>query len=239
MNEESMLNHYLRLISHEIRTPLSVISGSLGLLKRSHEKDRELYMSYIEYGIKKLESVLEATNNIRWINIGEYKFENSTINIDKLVDEIEKEVNFQFSTQFASWKLSISHNVEGADKIIYDHYTLKSLLAILCANIVSFGNSRYIHFDFKKKDESTLQIGITDPECNIGQEQISSILNQDFSSDSLFNKRILTEPRLIHHILFNEFVNIINCEVSTESYLGNGVKIILAFPLQNSGIKSH
>jgi K+-sensing histidine kinase KdpD len=235
MNEESVLSHYMELISHEIRTPLSIISGSVGLLKQSHEKDRKLYLNYIEYGIMKLEDILETTNNIKWLNIGEFEFEKCIINTDNLVNEVEKDVNMHFQFHNSSWSLSISHNVERDLSISHDYYSLKNLLAILCGNIVSISNSTNIHFRFSKYQENSIQIIISDKDGNIHKNHLSSISYPHYESTSMFNKKILTEPRLIYQILFHELVKITNCKISTTEELHHGIKIILTLPSLSNG----
>lgn len=193
LEKEKELNElktkFLSLVSHEFKTPLSGILSSATLIGKYKEAEqqskREKHLNTIKSKVKYLNSILNDFLSIDRIESGQVNYNFSTINLQKVFDEVIYETEMMLK---AGQKVVCTTDVSNLE-IEFDEKVLELTLFNLIHNAVKYSNKNTTVTIVITPEEEALVIHVIDQGIGIPADEQKYIFNRYFrAKNALLNQ---------------------------------------------------
>jgi len=193
LEKEKELNElktkFLSLVSHEFKTPLSGILSSATLIGKYKEAEqqtkREKHLNTIKSKVKYLNSILNDFLSIDRIESGQVNYNFSTINLQKVFDEVIYETEMMLK---AGQKVVCTTDVSNLE-IEFDEKVLELTLFNLIHNAVKYSNENTTVTIVITPEEEALVIHVIDQGIGIPADEQKYIFNRYFrAKNALLNQ---------------------------------------------------
>ncbi|MBB5637165.1 signal transduction histidine kinase/CheY-like chemotaxis protein [Pedobacter cryoconitis] len=218
-------------MSHEIRNPLTAIKGFLYIFSRTNLSPRQKEMlGSITLSSDMLLLTLNDTLDAAKMESNEFKINAEPFNADYALKEVIESMEFSAAKK----KLAIGYNFEGNKEAVLsgDSFRLKQIMVNLLSNAIKYTNTGGITVNAKLinvKQETRLEIGITDTGMGISTEQQANLFSKYYQTNSAKGK---TGTGLGLYIC-KQMVELQKGEISVESKAGEGSTFKFYIPYQD------
>ncbi|WP_077399364.1 sensor histidine kinase [Cellulophaga omnivescoria] len=184
-SSDKLKSAFLANISHEIGTPMYGILGSTDFLKELHKKDKESqeYLQLIEDNGNKLLAIIEDIVNISKIESGLVTLNNSTFNINNLINSV-----FTAANSIAKTKgIQIKNNnlISNNEALVHtDKEKLTTVLKHLLNNAIKYTEQGTITLRCYYKNFDTIEFSIKDTGIGIPKDKLSAIFKAFYQVDT-------------------------------------------------------
>ncbi|MCF6268331.1 MAG: ATP-binding protein [Melioribacteraceae bacterium] len=211
--------------SHELRTPLSVIKGTLEVLVRKPRKEEE-YKEKINYCISEIDNMSERVDQLLLLA----RFDKANISLRK---ETMPVLSLIDNAIYRHRKLIEEKNIhiliedESQAKVETDPYYVDMILE----NIIS-NSAKYSHRDgaikiITLKENGKVIIEVTDYGVGIKEEDLESVFNPFFRSNSLNHKHIAGSGLGLS--IVKKASEVLKIKVKLQNHSENGIKAQIFF----------
>jgi len=176
-------NELITSIAHDLRTPLTSIIGYLDLVS-SKKQDQETQMKYIGIAYnksKRLEKLIEDLFTFTKFNFGEVKGNYAEVDMVKLMNQLVDEFYPSFEEYHLEYEFVTTHS---SAVITADGNLLARAFANLISNAIKYGKDGKSILINLQKDESGIQISITNYGVVISPEDVSRIFQRFYRVES-------------------------------------------------------
>lgn len=203
--------------AHELRTPLTIIQGEIeGAIDGVVTLSKERLISLLEE-VERLKKMVFDLEDLYKIQKKVRKINKKEVNLSNLLEEIER----TFSEFFIKNKnVKLIFNVSKDLKFYSDEDLLKQMLFNLISNAIKATDMGLIKVTIKKEDQ--IIFIIEDTGKGIKEEDLPYIFDPFFGN---------TDGLGVGLAIVKEIVNILGGDISVESQLNKGTKIIVKIPL--------
>ena len=195
LNEEkSFKNKFLASISHDLKTPISGVIGLLELFKKENlsYEQREL-LTTISSSMTHLDRLVGDVFDLSKIEYGEFKIENSSFDLDELINNIERVYLEKFIVKNVEFQIIKSPKVP--NKLIGDYNRVIQILTNLVDNAYKYTNEGKVVFeinlDYRRAKNVRLKFSVKDTgigfekQSNTQFESFKKLHNQDINGSGL------------------------------------------------------
>lgn len=203
--------------AHELRTPLTIIQGEIeGAIDGVVTLSKERLISLLEE-VERLKKMVFELEDLYKIQKKVRKINKKEVNLSNLLEEIER----TFSEFFIKNKnVKLIFNVSKDLKFYSDEDLLKQMLFNLISNAIKATDMGLIKVTIKKEEQ--IIFIIEDTGKGIKEEDLPYIFDPFFGN---------TDGLGVGLAIVKEIVNILGGDISVESQLNKGTKIIVKIPL--------
>jgi signal transduction histidine kinase len=211
--------------SHELRTPLSVIKGTLEVLVRKPRKQDE-YENQINYCISEIDHMSERVDQLLLLA----RFEKSNISLRKqnltLISLIDNAIH-RHRKIIEEKNIKIIIEDEENLEVITDPYYADMIIENIVSNAVKYSSKdgKVTIKTFKKNNKVVVEI--IDNGMGIKNEDLDSVFNPFFRSDSLSHKEI--QGSGLGLSIVKKASEVLGVKVKLENQTEGGIKAILIF----------
>lgn len=166
-------------ISHEIRTPLNSIIGLADLLMQEKNLNEVMVenLRSIKFSSNHLLGIINDVLDYSKLEAGKIHFEKTAFNLEQLVNETQKSVEFRALEKGIPIKVLIHHNAPRT--IVSDPGRLRQILLNLLSNAIKFTSEGHIDLHVKLMERSgencRIKFSVSDTGIGIPEEKCQSI----------------------------------------------------------------
>ncbi|MBE8724657.1 sensor histidine kinase [Flavobacterium hungaricum] len=211
--------------SHELRTPLTVIKGTLEVLIRKPRDNKE-YEEKINYCINEVDHLNSLVDQLLLMA----RFENEKQNINKenvYLNAAILDVLTLNSEKIKAGNLKVVLNAKEEFSIYSDNYLVVTILRNIISNAVKYSNKEGEIVISIFREENKINCTISDQGIGIAKEDLESILNPFFRSDSLNHSEI--KGTGLGLFIVKRMTDLLQIKFKIESEIGKGTKASLVF----------
>ncbi len=204
-------NHFMLLVNHELKTPLTAISSYLQMLKECKlDVEMQTYVSGLEKGYTRLDSLVKDTLLLVSAETGQYKVKKEKVDLDSLLVKIKAEMKERMLQKNQMWIQS------KAGQIVSDRFILETCLRELIDNAVKYGreNSNIV-IDVSER------ISVTNEGNSIPEDKIQNLTKAFFIDEDIMNHSQGTGLGLS---LTNAFLKLLGSSLKIEN-VPSGVEV--------------
>ena len=172
---------FISSVSHEIRTPLNAIIGLVDLLsqdKALNEQQAE-NLSSLKFSSNHLLGIINDVLDFSKLEAGKINLDKADFNLEQLVNETSRAIEFKASEKGVPIKVRINPNVP--QTVIGDAGRLRQVLLNLLGNAVKFTSEGHIDVYVKMLERSgqncRLRFSVSDTGIGIPEEKRQSIFD--------------------------------------------------------------
>ena len=231
LSKEKELNElksrFVSMASHEFRTPLTSILSSaaiIGKYDQSHQQEnREKHIKRIKSAVTNLTGILNDFLSLSKLEEGLVELQLQKLNLDHLCQEV-----IIATEGLRKGKQNIIHTVHGDDpQIIVDERILKNILFNLISNAIKYSDKDIqCHLYFEKNN---FTIKIVDQGIGIPLEDQKYLFSRFFRAGNVTN----IQGTGLGLSIVQEYVEILNGEISFESVHEKGTTFTVSIPYSN------
>ena len=221
---------FLSNMSHEIRNPINAVVGMTNLLYDTPLNEVQLdYLDTIKYASEILLSLISDVLDINKIEAGQLNYEESEVDLVKLVNSLTKTFSFKSQNQM----LEIKSDVLGS----FDHFVLSDktfisqILMNLVGNAVKFTERGFVVLGLKLLEDSSegylVEFKIMDTGIGIDKDKLASVFESFRQADNQI--KLKYGGTGLGLSITRELVQRLGGEISVESEMGQGSTFILSF----------
>lgn len=211
--------------SHELRTPLTVIKGTLEVLIRKPRDSKE-YEEKINYCINEVDHLNSLVDQLLLMA----RFENQKQNINRekiylnavILDGLQLN-----SEKIKTGNLNIIFDAKEEFSIYSDNYLVVTILRNIISNAVKYSNNEGEILISLFKEKNKIICTVSDNGIGIAKEDLESILNPFFRSDSLNHSEI--KGTGLGLFIVKRMTDLLQIKFKIESEIGKGTKVLLVF----------
>ncbi len=188
LESDRLKSSFLANLSHEIRTPLNVITGFLDVLKSDdlQSEEREVYMDLLKENSERILGTLNDIIEISKIEAGQVKMEKSQINLNEIIDYLEK--LYEKPAKDKGLVLYCSKALTSRESLIYtDRIKLVSVYSNLLKNSIKYTNSGSVAFGYEYSMGS-LTFFVEDTGIGIEPQQQEMVFNRFVQAEHSINR---------------------------------------------------
>lgn len=211
--------------SHELRTPLSVIKGTLEVLVRKPRREEE-YKEKINYCVSEIDNMSERVDQLLLLA----RFDKANISLRKqtmpalsLIDD----AIHRHRKMIVEKNIQITIEDEIQAKVNTDPYYVDMILDNIISNAVKYSEKDGKVIVRTLKDNEKVIIEIIDYGVGIKEEDLESVFNPFFRSDSLNHKHISGSGLGLS--IVKKASEVLGIEVKLENHSNKGIKARIIF----------
>jgi signal transduction histidine kinase len=211
--------------SHELRTPLTVIKGTLEVLIRKPRNNKE-YEDKINYCIKEVDHLNILVDQLLLMA----RFENQKLNINKenvYLNAVILDVLTLNSEKINSAKIDVTFEAKEDFYIYSDNYLLVTIIRNIISNAIKYSNEKGKVLIELKKENDIINCTISDQGIGIAKEDLESILNPFFRSESSLHSEV--KGTGLGLSIVKRMTELLHIKFKIESEIGVGTTVILTF----------
>lgn len=219
--------------SHELRTPLTVIKGTLEVLIRKPRDSKE-YEEKINYCINEVDHLNSLVDQLLLMA----RFENQKQNIHKeniYLNAAILDVLTLNSEKIKSGRINVILDAAEEFYIYSDNYLVVTILRNIISNAVKYSNNDSEIKISLSREKNKIVCNISDHGIGIAKEDLESILNPFFRSDSLNHSEI--KGTGLGLFIVKRMTDLLQIKFKIESEIGKGTKVLLAFDEYENSLK--
>lgn len=219
--------------SHELRTPLTVIKGTLEVLVRKPRDNKE-YEEKINYCINEVDHLNSLIDQLLLMA----RFENQKQNINSEVvylNAVILDVLTLNAERITSRNINVIVDAPEEFYTFSDHYLVVTIFRNIISNAVKYSNNdSEIKISLYRENHKII-CTISDQGIGIAKEDLDSILNPFFRSDSLNHAEI--KGTGLGLFIVKRMTNLLQIKFKIESEIGKGTKVLLSFDEYEDSLK--
>jgi signal transduction histidine kinase/ActR/RegA family two-component response regulator len=224
-------------MGHELRTPMNSVLGFLTLIENGLFENEEELKEFSHSAKLSAESLLGLINDvveIAKIQEGSVEIVKDEFNLDEIIDRITSELSPHLKQNNLKLTTEIADNVP--NRIISDQSKYYQLLINLLRNAIQVSESGIISLkvSLKTNDSGNTELVTTveDTGKGIPDAELQKLLssNTGMKNDSKITANVL------HIMICNELVALLEGELSATSEIGKGTNFSFSFELETSDL---
>jgi len=211
--------------SHELRTPLSVIKGTLEVLVRKPRREEE-YKEKINYCISEIDSMSERVDQLLLLA----RFDKANILLRKeslpAISLIDNAIH-RHRKLIEEKNIHIVIDDEANAEVVTDPYYVDMIMENIISNALKYsppGGKVEIR---TRRENGHVVIEVLDYGGGIKEEDLESVFNPFFRSDSLNHKHISGSGLGLS--IVKKASEVLSVEVKLENHPGKGLKVKIIF----------
>ncbi len=219
--------------SHELRTPLTVIKGTLEVLIRKPRDSKE-YEEKINYCINEVDHLNSLVDQLLLMA----RFENQKQNISKeniYLNAAVLDVLTLNSEKIKSRELNVILEASEEFYIYSDNYLVVTILRNIISNAIKYSNKNTQIVIALARKENKITCTVSDQGIGIAKEDLESILNPFFRSDSLNHSEI--KGTGLGLFIVKRMTDLLQIKFKIESEISKGTKVLLVFDEYDNSLK--
>ena len=186
---------FLSNMSHEIRTPLNVILGLSDILKRSDNKDPDLFIKNvdgIDFSAKNLLSIVNDILDFSKIEAGKLSIQAYDFNVKEVITSLTD--GFAIKAQEKGVQVITQIDEHLPDFVVGDQYRLNQILTNLIGNALKFTEEGAIHVLIKEDVSDPMQpklyFEVKDTGIGISEDKLARIFDSFYQVEGAENSKI-------------------------------------------------
>ncbi|MEN2399492.1 HAMP domain-containing sensor histidine kinase [Flavobacterium sp. MC2016-06] len=211
--------------SHELRTPLTVIKGTLEVLIRKPRDNKE-YEEKIAYCINEVDHLNTLVDQLLLMA----RFENQKQNIvtePVYLNAVILDVITLISDKINKHKINVIFDAKEEFYIHSDNYLVVTILRNIIFNAVKYSNDNSEISIGLLREKGKISCTISDHGIGIAEEDLVSILNPFFRSNSLHHSEI--KGTGLGLSIVKRFTDLLHIKFKIDSKIGVGTTVTLGF----------
>ncbi|AWK05969.1 two-component sensor histidine kinase [Flavobacterium crocinum] len=219
--------------SHELRTPLTVIKGTLEVLIRKPRDNKE-YEEKINYCINEVDHLNSLVDQLLMMA----RFENQKQNIRQenvYLNAIVLDVLTLNSEKIKTKKLNVILDATEEFNIYSDNYLIVTILRNIISNAIKYSKDQTEVKISLSRENNKINCVVLDQGIGIAKEDLESILNPFFRSDSLNHSEI--KGTGLGLFIVKRMTDLLQVKFKIESEIGKGTKVLLVFNEFDNSLK--
>lgn len=219
--------------SHELRTPLTVIKGTLEVLIRKPRDSKE-YEEKINYCINEVDHLNSLVDQLLMMA----RFENQKQNIRQenvYLNAIVLDVLTLNSEKIKTKKLNVILDATEEFNIYSDNYLIVTILRNIISNAIKYSKDLTEVKISLSRENNKINCVVLDQGIGIAKEDLESILNPFFRSDSLNHSEI--KGTGLGLFIVKRMTDLLQVKFKIESEIGTGTKVLLVFNEFDNSLK--
>ncbi len=232
---ERMKTEFLANISHEMRSPLTPIKGYAGMLRTRKVNDTKVkvFASEIEYGVNKLQRVVDQLVNFATIAAGRLELHEEEVKVREVLDDLVERWRERAGTE-----LLIQRRIaRGVTTVMVDRHYLDQSLDELVDNAVKYSpeSPRVLVTAGQVEVRGTpmIEIAVADHGEGIAPDRLDSIFDDFTQGDASATRRF--GGLGLGLALVSRIVRAHGGELEVTSTLGRGTRAAVRLPLDGVG----
>jgi len=232
---------FLSNMSHEIRTPLNVILGLADIVKKSDNKDEELFrknLEGIDFSARSLLSIVNDILDFSKIEAGKLSIQSYDYNLKKVVNSLSDGFKTKSNEKGVDLYTEIDHKIP--DIVVGDQYRLIQILTNLIGNAIKFTNEGEIRviatYIRTSNNEQKIHFEVKDTGIGIPEDQLENIFNSFYQVEG--KKSIKSIGTGLGLAITKELIQLQNGELTATSTEGKGSSFCFTLPLVKSKLQS-
>jgi len=224
-------DQFISIAAHELKTPLTSIHGFSQLLQNravaeSKEK-RNKYLNIMDHETKRLAKLVTDILDLSRVDLGTLKLALEEVNVNELMENMEKELNVQMKEKGLQSEYDIEKNLP---KIVTDTERLTEILINVINNAVKYTPKGKITVKVFREKEN-VHFMVKDTGIGIAKENQQYIFNRFYQVDSSYTRSAGGVGLGLS--LCQEFVNALGGRIWFNSELGKGSEFHFTLPIKN------
>lgn len=217
-------SRFVSMASHEFRTPLSTILSSVSLIEKYVEMDQPSkgirHVEKVKLAVGTLTGILNDFLSLSKIEEGKIQTEFSLVEIDKLLESVQNELESILKGRQV--------NVKGSTdvKLVTDGRILKNILFNLLSNAVKYSDPNSEIDCLVKQTEDAVHITVKDQGMGIPEADQQYIFTRFFRAENAIN----IQGTGLGLNIVKRYVDLLGGEISFESTEGIGTTFLMRLP---------
>jgi len=212
---------FIANMSHEIRTPLNGILGMTSILKETFEEfagEEEMQIfNVIDFSSNRLIRTIDMILNISRLQIGEFPYKPTVINLKNLIENLVNE--YQIQAQAKSIKLEFENSLKNTD-IYADEYSITQSVSNLIDNALKYTNQGFVKVSLNDDFNNKTLIKVEDSGIGISDEFKAKIFKPYSQEETGYSRSY--EGVGLGLSLVKKLVELNNAQILVESKKGSG-----------------
>jgi PAS domain S-box-containing protein len=222
-------DQFISIAAHELKTPLTSIHGFSQLLQNRKVSNnftkRNKYLKIMDHETKRLAKLVNDILDLSRIDLGTVKFSLDEVNINRLIEDVKKEMNVQMNEK----GLESEYDIEkGIPRIVTDREKLTEILINLIGNAVKYTPKGKITVR-AFREGSGVRFIIKDTGIGIAKEEQKRIFERFYQVDSSYSRK--AGGTGLGLALCNEFVDLLGGRLWVEGEVGKGSEFNFTLPI--------
>ena len=224
-------DQFISIAAHELKTPLTSIHGFSQLLQNKDvikdAEKRNKYLNIMDHETKRLSKLVTDILDLSRIDLGALKLAIEEIDLNEMMDGIQKEMNVQMKQK----GLASEYDIEkGLPKITTDREKLTEIMINLINNSIKYTPSGKITVKVFREKEN-IHFMVKDTGIGIAKEHHTQIFERFYQVDSSYTRSAGGVGLGLS--LCHEFVNALGGRIWFNSELGKGSDFHFTLPIKN------
>ena len=219
---------FLANMSHEIRTPLNGIYGTLQLIGNEAQTPKSAQLiERAMYSVKSLNAIVNDVLDISKIEKGKLNIEETTFNMNELIELSLTDVAIQAHNKSISFTLN--NNVENPFWL-GDPVRIKQVIDNLVSNALKFTHSGNVYFSIEENNDSSgITLTVKDTGIGMTQSEQQHLFQRFEQADSTITRRFGGTG--LGMAITHQLVTLMRGTIKVESTFGEGSSFTVSIPL--------
>jgi len=187
-NDELRKNDFIGMVSHELKTPLTSLSGYVQLMQIKAEKNGDQFgsgaMGKASNQISKMKNMINGFLNISRLESGKIHLDKQKFNLDDLVREMIKDVEFSSSTHV------ILLDECDALEVNADKDKIGNVILNLLSNAIKYSPTGTAITLICSVNDTSAQLAVTDQGHGMNQTDLLHVFERFYRIESKENQSI-------------------------------------------------